>query len=59
MKLEEAIVVIKEILSLIEDDILVRNTKDDGDMGAFIKQGIRITNTLYKANEIIKQMEGK
>ena len=49
----EVDVVLAEVLSLIEDNILVRNIEDDDDIMKFLKQGTRLTNTLYKAKEYL------
>jgi hypothetical protein len=46
---------IKDIFSLIDENILVRNTADDGDIMKFMKQGIRITNTLANAKKLIDE----
>ena len=46
-------VTLAEVLSLIEDNILVRNIEDDDDIMKFLKQGTRLTNTLYKAKEYL------
>jgi heme A synthase len=43
-----------QMLKLIEDGILVRNTKDDGKMTDFVEQSIRLTTVLKAAQEALK-----
>jgi hypothetical protein len=46
---------LNNILALIEDGDLVRNTDNDNDIKYFLKQGIRITQTLKEAQEAIDE----
>jgi hypothetical protein len=43
-----------QMLKLVEDGILVRNTKDDGKMTDFIEQSVRLTSALKAAQEALK-----
>jgi len=43
---------LKDIFSLIDDNILIRNIADDGDIMKFMEQGIRLTNTLANAKKL-------
>ena len=49
---EDCVAIIKDIFSLIDENILIRNTDNDHDTMAFLKQSIRITQTLKKAQEL-------
>lgn len=50
---------LKDILSLVEDDILIRNTNQDDNYHAFLKQGLRLLPTLKKCQQAIAKAEGK
>ncbi|HEX3156822.1 MAG TPA: hypothetical protein VHV32_19490 [Candidatus Angelobacter sp.] len=41
------------MLKLVEDGVLVRNTKDDGNMTAFVEQSVRLTRVLKQAQEAL------
>ncbi|KKM71854.1 hypothetical protein LCGC14_1426380 [marine sediment metagenome] len=57
MKMEEnkAVEALEEILLLIDEKILIRNISEDHNIMAFMKQGIRITNALAKAQKAISE----
>jgi hypothetical protein len=42
-----------EMLKLVEDGVLVRTTKDDGSMGEFVGQSVRLTRVLKQAQEAL------
>ena len=50
--MKEALV---ELMKLIEDNVLVRNTDNDGDHDAFVTQGLRIVKVLQQAQAAIAQ----
>lgn len=41
------------MLKLVEDGVLVRNVKDDGNMTAFVEQSVRLTRVLKEAQEAL------
>ena len=54
VKYDLSVKALKNVMQLIEDGDLVRNTKKDNDIMIFMAQGMKITNTLKKALEILK-----
>jgi hypothetical protein len=42
-----------EMLKLVEDGVLVRNTKDDGNMTAFVEQSVRLARVLTQAQQAL------
>lgn len=54
---DELLEVLKGLIKLIDTDDLVRNISKDNDLEYFIKQGVRINNTLYGCQEAIKNCE--
>ena len=54
--LSEARTVIQEFLALMDDGVLVRDTKDDADFLAFAKQGIRIGNAIARAKTALQSV---
>lgn len=45
---------LRDVLKLIEDQILVRNTDNDADIRAFLQQGMRLTSALKAAQDALK-----
>ncbi len=48
--------VLGEVMKLIDEGILVRNTKDDADFKKFLEQGIRIVRVLKSAQEALEEL---
>jgi len=52
-RLHPAKAALGHMLKLVEDGILVRNTKDDGSMTTFVEQSARLTRVLKQAQEAL------
>jgi len=50
---------LKDVLSLVEDNILVRNIDGDNDRQHFLRQGIHLTQILKNAQQAINEAERK
>ncbi len=48
---------LKEVIGLIDDQVLVRNTDKDEDIMAFVRQATRITSVLKNAQQTISNTE--
>ena len=48
---------LRDVLKLIDDGVLVRNTYGDADMMTFVRQGMRITNALKAAQDALAAAE--
>lgn len=51
--LDPAKAALGQMLKLVEDGVLVRNTKEDDSMTAFVEQSHRLTNVLKQAQEAL------
>ena len=52
-KLNPARAALGQMLKLVEDGILVRNIKDDGDVNKYLEQSVRLAMVLKQAQEAL------
>ena len=48
------LILLKEVMKLIDDGILVRNTENDGEYSVYLKQGLRLVGTLKSIQEVLE-----
>lgn len=53
-EISELVVSVEKLLKLIDDNDLVRDISRDSDFGFFVKQGVRINNTLVRVQQNLK-----
>lgn len=56
---QETLVALKEVLALVEQGDLVRNTTNDFDRSKFFYQAYRIISALKNAKAVIEKSEGR
>lgn len=46
-----------QLLKLVEDGVLVRNTKDDGDFNSYLRQSVKLSTVLHDAQDSLRRPE--
>lgn len=52
-RLRRTRIALAQLLKLVEDGVLVRDTKDDGDFSKFLQRSLYLTRALKEAQEVL------